>query len=118
MGEGVKKVRAVGEQTYIPGIDVGKQPNDKSGLGAATVTARPSTKSSVKDRDRTSTLQLVGGDRGGSSRAKEEGTPLRIVLERMRETVSVIKTPRTMTAISLGWKLPIEMEGQRPARTW
>ena len=50
MGEGVKKVRAVGEQTYIPGIDVGKQPNDKSGRRRNGDGTAQHKKSSVKDR--------------------------------------------------------------------
>ena len=69
--------------------------------GAATVTALPRTKeSAIKNRTNDHFADLRTPIRGELEGKKEEGTPFKNVLDKIRETSKVITTPRTITAIN------------------
>ena len=70
-----------------------------SPAGAATVTALPKTNIVLSKIDRRSTFPICGFRNGGSSSVKEEGTPLRMVAERNRETKKVIRMPRIIIPV-------------------
>ncbi len=69
--------------------------------GAATAAARRRTNSVRSRMERTMTLPICGRRYGGSSRLKEDGTPLRTVFDSSFEISMVRPTPSTMTAVSI-----------------
>ena len=72
-----------------------------SPAGAATITARLSTKSVLSNSERTSIFPICGRLYGGSSRAKEEGYPFKIVLESIFDTNKVINMPNMIKLVNI-----------------
>ncbi len=68
--------------------------------GAATTTARPSTKRVRSSNERMSTSPTFGFRNGGNSSTKDEGIPLRMVLDNIFALRSVITTPSTINPVS------------------
>jgi len=87
--------------------------------GMATETALPSTNKVLSNMDLTIILPIWGFRYGGSSRAKEEGSPFNIVLDRSFETSNVITIPKRLLRSKRALKAPIEKNLQNfPQRTW
>lgn len=68
--------------------------------GAATAAALPRTKTVLSRSDRTSIFPICGFLNGGSSSVNEDGSPFRIVAERIFDAKNVASIPRIITAVS------------------
>lgn len=62
-------------------------------VGAAIATALPSTNKVLSNNERTKIFPICGFLYGGSSKIKDDGTPLSTVLERSFETTRVSQIP-------------------------
>ena len=65
--------------------------------GAATKIARPKTKSVLSKTERIITLQNCGFLYGGSSRVKKDGSPFKIVIDKIFDVKRVIKSPKIIS---------------------
>lgn len=68
--------------------------------GAATAIALPKTKRVLSRSDLTNTFPICGFLYGGSSKINDEGTPFRIVLDKIFEIKSVKNIPSKITKIT------------------
>lgn len=72
-----------------------------SPAGAATAAALFNTKSVLSNIERTITSPTLGRLKGGSSKVKEEGTPLSTVFESTHDVKNVAATPKSIIPVRM-----------------